>query len=88
MDSLRAEYLIIDPNRETLPGVAAPELAVVRVRTVWIDRTTRQVVISSVPGVAPDIQLRYRSTTYLAWTAAAISAAAVFLAWVLGLLDR
>ena len=88
IESLRAEYLIIDPDRETLPGFSRTELAVVSVETTRIDRTGRQVIISGVTGPAPEIHVRYRSTTRLAWTAAAIGAVVVWLAWLLGLFGR
>ena len=88
VESLRAEYLIIDPDRETLAGLSETELAVVPVETARIDRTGRQVIISGVQGLAPEIHVRYRSTTHLAWAAVAIGAVLVWLAWLLDLFGR
>jgi sporulation protein YlmC with PRC-barrel domain len=86
IDTLRAEFLIIDADRETLADLSDTEFALVPVGTTHVDAATRRVVISDAANrAAPEIRLRYRSTTHLVWTAGAIGTAAMLVAWLLGL---
>ncbi len=92
VDHLRAEYLVVDPDRQTVAGLSPTELAVVPIASARLDRVTRQVLIAErpvadAPPAVPYIRVRYRSTNHITWMAAALAAAALGLAWLLGMFN-